>query len=159
LDLTGWGVSSYVISTRRGFNQVVAEYADTHQYIEDIFHLTADLCVREAEVAPEDFSIFFDPATATDEEITRTKEVACYFYNSQIWKRAAKLGEPVSLSGYINVITRVINRFPGELLNDFKRAHCLKYLTIYQDQNHRLFLKQGERMEEAMAPERLTDQG
>ncbi|HEX3048677.1 MAG TPA: NYN domain-containing protein [Bacillota bacterium] len=142
---------SYVISTRNGFNQVVAEYADAHEYIEDIFQISATPCNNGAtEVDPEDLGVSFDPATVTVEEVERAREVAHYLYTSQIWKRANQIDEPVSLSGYISVISRVINRFPADLLNDFKRAHCLKYVAIYQDQNKRLYLRQGERAEEVM---------
>ncbi|MCL6589635.1 MAG: NYN domain-containing protein [Firmicutes bacterium] len=137
---------SYVISTRLGFNQVVAEYADAHEYIEDIFQITAmPLNPGVAEAVPGDLGVSFDPAMATPEEVNRAKEVARYLYSSQIWKRAAQMSEPVSLSGYIQVIARAVNRFPADILNDFKRAHCLKYVTIYQDQSRRLYLRQGER--------------
>jgi uncharacterized LabA/DUF88 family protein len=125
---------SYVFSTKNGFNQIVAEYADTHEYIEDIFHLTAML---EPQTAPEELDIIFDPAEITDIEIEKAKEVARYLYGSQIWTRATQKDELVSLTGYINVITRVINRFPGEILKDFQVAHHLKYITIYRDQNQK----------------------
>lgn len=34
--------TSYVLSTQNGFNKTVAEYADFHEYIEEIFNLTLD---------------------------------------------------------------------------------------------------------------------
>lgn len=141
---------SYVISTRLGFNQVVAEYADTHEYIEDIFQITAAPgTTGVTEIDPLDLGVSFDPDTVTEDEINRAREVACYLYSSRIWKRASQISEPVSLTGYLTVIGRVINRFPADLLNDFKRAHCLKYVTIYQDQS-KLYLRQGERKDEAL---------
>jgi uncharacterized LabA/DUF88 family protein len=144
------GKYSYVISTRQGFNRIVAEYADNHQYIEHIFQITTAPCNGETIIGQEELGISFDPATATAEELGRAKEVARLLYSSQIWRRTAGLKESVSLIGYINVISRVINRFPADLLNDFKRAHCLKYVTIYQDQNHKLYLKQGEKKDEVL---------
>lgn len=136
---------SYVLSTKNGFNQIVAEYADTHDYIEDIFQLTV---ICEAGAATEETGIDFELANITDAQVERAREVARYLYSSQIWRKSSQLGEPVSLTGYINVIARVINRFPGEILNDFKVAHHLKYITIYQDQNRKLFIKEGEKKDE-----------
>lgn len=92
--------------------------------------------------------IDFELVNITDAQVERAREVARLFYSSRIWRKSAQLGEPVSLIGYINVITRVINRFPGEILNDFKVAHHLKYITIYQGQNQKLCIKQGEMKDE-----------
>lgn len=137
--------TSCVISTRNGFNKTVAEYADHHEYLEDIFHLTTRI---PAEPKPVELDVSFDLNVVTTSEINRAREVSGYFYNSQIWKRALKQEEPVSLNGYLNVITRILNRFPAEILNDFKLAHHLKYITIYQDGNQKLCIKEGERKEE-----------
>ena len=77
----------------------------------------------------------------------RAKEVARYFYRSRIRERAAAAGEPVNLKGYLGVVARIVNRTPGEIMDDFKLAHCLKYLTIYQDPKRGLCLKEGESFE------------
>lgn len=139
---------SYVLSTKNGFNQIVAEYADFHEYLEDMFGLTADMIKEEKE--SDEFLLGLEPVKIGEEEIERAKEVSKHFYNSHIWKKSTQHEEPINLKGYINVISRIVNRFPGEILNDFKVAHQLKYVTIYQDQNHRLYLKQGERMEDCL---------
>lgn len=140
---------SYVISTQNGFNQTVAKYADFHEYIEDIFHLdppdpsTLLQDPAEAIIGIEDI----DVKAANPMDIGRAQEVARYFYQSNIWKRASLLGEPVSLKGYLDVISRVIHRFRGDILDDFKLAHCLKYVTIYQDPKRGLCLKQGVKID------------
>ncbi|MCL6592068.1 MAG: NYN domain-containing protein [Firmicutes bacterium] len=139
--------SSYVISTKNGFNQIVVEYADCHQYIEDLFNLPPGL--KTAQPAPE-LDITYDLSSVTEDGLARAREVARYLYASHIWKRAAGQGEPVSLTGYVNVVARIVNRFPGEILNDFKLAHLLKYVTIYPDQNQRLYLKEGEKKDDIM---------
>ncbi|MCL6591589.1 MAG: NYN domain-containing protein [Firmicutes bacterium] len=127
---------SYVFSTRNGFNQVMAEYADFHEYLEDIFHLTGP--------EPQNNPLATD--LTNPEQIERAKEVCRYFYNSHIWRRSLRQNEPVNLHGYIQVISRIINRSAAEILDDFKRAHLLKYVTIYQDPSRRqLFIKQGEK--------------
>jgi uncharacterized LabA/DUF88 family protein len=136
---------SYVISTKNGFNQIVVEYADYHQYIEELFNLSPSLKVVQPTL---ELDITYNLSSVTEDDLERAKEVARYLYTSHIWKRAAGLDEPVSLTGYINVISKIVNRFPGEILNDFKLAHHLKYVTIYPDQNQRLFLKEGEKKDE-----------
>jgi hypothetical protein len=62
-----------------------------------------------------------------------TKEVAHYFYKSHIWERASVSGKLVNLKGYPEVVAKVVNHHPDEILDDFKLAHSLKYVTIYQD--------------------------
>ncbi|HEX3048725.1 MAG TPA: NYN domain-containing protein [Bacillota bacterium] len=138
---------SYVISTKNGFNQIVVEYADYHQYIEEIFNLSPGL--RVVQPTPE-LDITYDLTSVTENDLIRAKEVSRYLYTSHIWKRATQLEEPVSLTGYINVISKIVSRFPGEILNDFKLAHHLKYVIIYPDQNNRLFLKEGEKKDECL---------
>jgi uncharacterized LabA/DUF88 family protein len=137
---------SYVLSTRNGFNQVVAEYADFHEYIEEIFGLLPEMLQHPRK--EDEVKIAIDLANIKEEDIERAKEVSKHFYSSHIWRKSTEQETPINLRGYINVISRVVNRFSVDILNDFKMAHCLKYVTIYQDQDHRLCLKQGERMNE-----------
>jgi uncharacterized LabA/DUF88 family protein len=132
---------SYVLSFRSGFNKTVAEFADNHGYLEDIFHLTP---ITKAEQAPDELRGVFDLGNLKDQEIDRAKEVCRYLYNSNIWRRSAKLNEPINLKRYIEAITKALNRSPGSILNDFKVAHHLRYITIYQDKNLKLCVKQGE---------------
>ncbi|MCL6588432.1 MAG: NYN domain-containing protein [Firmicutes bacterium] len=140
---------SYALSTRNGFNQVVAEYADVHEYIEEIFKLTPEMLQHPKQ--QDEVKIEIDLANIKEEDIERAKEVSKHFYNSHIWRKSTQQDTPINLKGYINVISRVVNRFSGDILNDFKTAHCLKYVTIYQDQDHRLCLKEGERMNECVS--------
>ncbi|MCL6591469.1 MAG: NYN domain-containing protein [Firmicutes bacterium] len=137
------GKASFVLSTRNGFNQVVAGFADWHQYLEDLFGLTGPP-VENLKPVDEAFNLLF-AADITQEMIERAREVSRYFYGSHIWKRSLATGEPVNLLGYIKVISRVLNRFENELLHDFKAAHHLHYVTIYVDKENRLFLREGEK--------------
>lgn len=137
---------SYVISTQNDFNQTMAKYADFHEYIEDIFQLEP----TDSAILQQDATEFMtiddiDIKTVNPVDIDRAQEVARYFYQSNIWKRASFLGEPVSLKGYLDVISKVIHRFRGDILDDFKLAHCLKYVTIYQDPQRGWCLKKGVR--------------
>ncbi|HEX3046985.1 MAG TPA: NYN domain-containing protein [Bacillota bacterium] len=110
---------SYVISTRQGFNQIVAGYADFHEYIEEIFGLTAG--PAEAEV------------TEKNPEIEKAVEVTRLFYesrkwsryNSPKWIRYIQLETPERRAGDINRITAGIKRFFGWLFNDFKVARSV----------------------------------
>jgi uncharacterized LabA/DUF88 family protein len=137
---------SYVYSTHNGFNQIVAKYADFHEYIEAIFQLA----LPEPVALVQDMAGGFgeaDPEAAGTENIQRAREVAHYFYHSHIRARAAILGKPVSLKGYLDVVARVVKRSPESVFNDFKLAHALKYITIYRDPERGLCLKEGEQME------------
>ena len=140
---------SYVISTQNGFNQTVAKYADFHDYIENIFQLEPpDPAMYHQDATEIMIKIDdFDVKALNPVDIGRAQEVARYFYRSNIWKRASVLGEPVSLKGYMDVISKVIHRFRGDILEDFKMAHCLKYVTIYQDPQRGLCLKQGVKID------------
>ncbi|MCL6590407.1 MAG: hypothetical protein K6U80_10680 [Firmicutes bacterium] len=85
----------------------------------------------------------------TEEKINRAKEVSRYFYESNIWKKYQESKEPVNLAGYINVIAKRINRSKGQLYDDFKVAHVLRYITIFSDkENQRLYLREGANKKE-----------
>ncbi len=134
---------SQLITTQNGFNSAAAQYADAHLFLEDLLELTEPA----AKDDPFETLITIDANTVSMLDLGRAREVARYFYKSHIRERAALSGEPVNLKGYLEVVARVVNRHPGEIMNDFKLAHCLKYVTIYQDPERGLCLKEGEKME------------
>jgi uncharacterized LabA/DUF88 family protein len=137
---------SYVYSTQNGFNQIVAKYADFHEYIEAIFQLVLPeppRLIQGLAGGPGDI----DPETVNPENIQQAREVAHYFYHSRIWAKSSILGKPVSLKGYLDVVARVVKRSPENVFNDFKLAHSLKLITIYRDPERGLCLKEGEQME------------
>jgi uncharacterized LabA/DUF88 family protein len=139
---------SYVLSFRNDFNTKVAEFADYRGYLEDIFKLTA---IKQREKDSIDWGFAFSLDNIGEKEISQAKEVSQRLYSSQIWKKASLLKEPINLKGYINVISRTINRRSGEILDDFKLAHHLKFVTIYQDRNNGVCIKQGEKKNEFLA--------
>jgi uncharacterized LabA/DUF88 family protein len=135
---------TYVISTKSGFNPIVVKFADFHEYIEDIFKLPPP---EEAFANQVEFLELtgIDPVTIDPAKIQRAGEVAGYFYKSHIRVQAVLLGKPVNLKGYLAVITRILQRSPSDILDDFKLAHYLKYITIYKDPDRGLCLKEGPR--------------
>ena len=139
---------SYLITNQTGpaanMNPTAGRYADYHEYLEDIFQLTP-------AAAPEDpleTLIAIDADTVSLLSVRRAMEVSRYFYKSHILKRANALGKPVNLKGYLGVVARTVNRHPDEILADFRLAHCLQYVTIYQDPERGLCLREGEKMGE-----------
>jgi hypothetical protein len=54
---------------------------------------------------------------------------------------------------YNLIQAKALERVTSDILNDFKLAHCLGYITIYTGENQRLFSKEGEKKEECMAQE------
>lgn len=82
---------SYVYSTQNGFNQIVAKYADFHEYLEDLFNLAPP----GPEAEPRDKTgvlTDIDLETVSPESIRQAHEVVDYFY---LWKT----GEFKRLSG------------------------------------------------------------
>jgi hypothetical protein len=140
---------SYVFSTRNGFNQIVAKYGDFHEYIEDVFGLAP---ADQATVTPDEAGpwIGTDPAAASPEKIQRAREVCRFFYMSRIWAASSLLGKPVTLKGYADVVARVVNRSPEDVLADFQLAHRLKYIAIYRNPERGLCLKAGEQIGRVM---------
>ncbi|MCL6592182.1 MAG: NYN domain-containing protein [Firmicutes bacterium] len=138
---------SIVLSTKNGFNRIVAEYADFHVFIEDVFGFTGS---PMEDIKPvNDFTEFLLEDEITEEMVERAKEVSKYFYNSHIWKKYQQTKEPIALAGYVNVIEKVLNRLKRQLYDDFKAAHCLGYVTIYTDaEKQRLYIREGEKKDE-----------
>ncbi len=143
---------AYLISTKNGFNPTVIKYADYHEYLEDIFKLQPpDNSVANRSVVNYEFDnrdelleeIGIDPANVGLTKLQRAEEVAGYFYKSHIRAQASLLGKPVNLKGYLDVVAKVVKRSPAEILDDFKLAHCLKYITIYKDPDRGLCVKEG----------------
>lgn len=135
---------SYVITTKNGFDRIVAEYADFHEYIEDIFGLTEDMVIENSTDKLLDYH--FD--TLTHEQIERAKEVSRFFYHSKIWEHYITDGVKVSLSGYAPMLTTVTSRLKEEIIDDFKVAHYLKYVTLYEDEQKGICIKEGENRSE-----------
>jgi hypothetical protein len=140
---------SSVLSTRHGFNPIVAGYADFHEYLEDIFSLSDPVPI---EPIPVETAPVFDPENLTPADVERAREAARRFYTSHIWRRAVQTNEAINLSGYIQALAKAINLFPQDLLNDFKLAHCLKFVTICEGPDQRLLLKEGPKKAEFIKP-------
>jgi hypothetical protein len=96
-------------------------------------------------------TISIDQLTANPEKIEQAREVASHFYNSNIWKKTFLTGELVCLKGYIDALIWAVKRSSNDILDDFKLAHALKYVTLYLDQNKGLCIKAGERFEDIKA--------
>jgi uncharacterized LabA/DUF88 family protein len=158
------GKLSYLLSTKNSFNRIVAEYADLSESIEDIFHLAP---VEQKPLAldpvldpafltttgcldPANSALTYEDAAHTSAAVERAKEVARMFYTSQIWRRAVQLNEPVNLSGYTQAITKAVRGYSGDILDSFKLAHALQFITIYHGPNQKLFIKEGAKKEECI---------
>jgi uncharacterized LabA/DUF88 family protein len=139
---------SYLISIQSGPGAgailPASQYADFHESLEEIFHLTPATTLED----PLEALIAIDADTVSLLSIRRAMEVSRYFYKSHILKRASLLGKPVNLRGYLEVVARIANRHPDEIMNDFRLAHCLRYVTIYPDPERGLCLGEGEKMGE-----------
>jgi uncharacterized LabA/DUF88 family protein len=139
---------AFTISTKNGFNSIVTKYTDYHEYIEDIFNISpkSELAAESPAclIAPNEI----DSATVTEEDIERAKEVSKLLYESIVWKKNEPLNETVSLKGYVNILAKTIIRTQAQIFDDFKLAHSLQYVCIYNDPKKGLCLKEGSKRHE-----------
>jgi hypothetical protein len=122
------GKFTVLISTRQGFNSVVAAHADYHEYIEDIFHLE----LPEEEAEPE-----------YESDIVKAREVSWFFYCSNVWRNHMLTGQPITLKGYAMIIARKLNRTPSQIIKDFEVADLIGYVKLYEDPQKGPCLEKG----------------
>jgi uncharacterized LabA/DUF88 family protein len=139
---------TYVISTKIGFNEIVIQYADYHDYIEELFGLNPKILTEEFETK---LNQNLDSTAITETDIGNAKEVSILFYNSNVWKNYESRHNPVNLNGYVQIAAKTINRMPDQITDDFKLAHHLKYITLFQDSQKGLCIKKGEKRNEVIA--------
>lgn len=138
---------AYMISTKWGFNPAVSYYPDQHEYIEDIFHLEPGTPTGETTEELE----LFGQDLLNHSAIEKAQEVSKLFYHSNVWKVYNKVGDPITLKGYIHIVSKKVGREDDQILNDFKLAHRFKYVTIYRDENKGLCLTKGDNYQEVIA--------
>lgn len=138
---------TYVLSTKIGFNQIVAKYADLHEYIEDIFELNSIIPKPAVEYLDKS-ELHFDLQHLRPENIDKAKEVSLLFYNSKVWRKSQESLEPVSLTGYVSIIAKTIPRMTQEIIEDFKLAHYLEFISLYKDAKKGLCIREGTKQNE-----------
>lgn len=129
--------STFLISTRLGFNRIVAEYADHHEYLEDIFDLVPEMLTA-------------NEALDYQSSIENAREVAIWLFKSNIWKECEKSGAPVTLKGYVIVISKAVNRYPSQIVVDFRLASELGYVEIVNDFKKGDCLKRGKNYQKVL---------
>lgn len=128
---------AYVLSTKNGFNPVVSRYADYHEYLEDLFNLSP---VPRLEPEPK-----MPPGESGELDQEKARQVTLLLFRSNIWRNFEEKGIPVSLKGYVNIVSKKIARENAEIIKDFELAHRLGYVTIYENAEKGLCLKRGEK--------------
>lgn len=137
---------TYVLSTKYGFNPIVSRYADYHEYIEDIFNLTPEMLNEEKQ----DIDFLIEQDHLNNYDIENAKEISKLLYNSNVWKAYEKEGSPITLKGYMNIVSKKIRRNSTQVIKYFELAHHFKYITIYKDQNKGLCLRKGDNYAEVL---------
>jgi hypothetical protein len=122
-----------LISTRLGFNTVMAEYANHHEYLEDIFNLSLPWDNEEREYISD---------------AARAREASRLLFRSKVWQNYEKTGHPVTLKGYVIIIAQVVKRTPSQIIEDFKLADFLKYVKLYEDPRRGLCFNKGDKYAE-----------
>lgn len=140
--------TTYTISTKVGFNDMVNVFSDYHQYLED-------LLLIEPEVVINDVGIPIN--RITEEMRNKAKEVCQMLYNSNYWKKFIDEGEPVSLRGYSTVINKNIwkKETVSRIERYFHAAHTLEFVQLYKE-GDKLFFKEGSKMTEVVKRDEET---
>ena len=60
--------------------------------------------------------------------------------------KASILSKPVTLKGYLNVVTKAVNRPPDKIMRDFRLAHRLELIAIYHEPERGLCIREGAKM-------------
>ncbi len=134
---------SYLISPQTGPATISHQYADIHQYLEDLLQLPPPNPSTHRQDALETL-LAVDTDTISQLDLRRATEAARYFHRSHIHHRAASTGNPVPLQSYLTIAAQATARHPSEVLSTLRLAHHLKYLTIYEDPQWGLCIKEGE---------------
>ncbi len=133
---------AFTISTKNGFNIIVTKYTDYHEYIEDIFNLNQQNELPGESPADPD-NIKKETDISSEENIERAREVSKLLYESIVWKKNEQFGEAISLKGYVNILAKTIIRTQAQIFDDFKLAHSLQFICIYNDPQKGLCIKEG----------------
>lgn len=131
---------TYLLSTRYGFNNLVTFYADSHAYLEDIFNLTPDMLQNEKET----LEFFVIGNEFKDSDIEKARKVSELLYSSNIWQTCEKEGNPLTLKGYVSIVSHKLGEDISRIELYFKLAHTMKYITMYKDKNKGLCIKKGD---------------
>ena len=138
---------TYVLSTKYGFNPIVSSFSDYHEYIEDIFNLTSEMLVVEEE---QDVDLLITLDNHDNYDIENAKEVSKLLYNSNVWKTYETEGNPITLKGYMSIVSKKIRRNSTQVIKYFELAHQYKYITIYKDRDKGLCLRKGDNFAEVL---------
>lgn len=130
---------SYVVSTKIGFNKIVATYADFHEYIENIFdeyiHVDNNIIVENGEESLED-------------DLNDIIKVCDFFYKSDLYKNKVP---QIKYNSFSSSVSKALSIKTAQVKQLFKKAHELKYISIYQGDRNILCLGDGERKDEIIA--------
>jgi uncharacterized LabA/DUF88 family protein len=117
--------TTVVLTTKNGFNGNSKNYADLHEFIEDIFNLTPQSTLTSGEIEEtENYPSY--------KALDRAEELARLFLASNILKRSETDGRPITLKGYADTVACVVQRDTTQIIKDFQLASELGLVEIYQ---------------------------
>jgi uncharacterized LabA/DUF88 family protein len=129
---------SHVISTRNGFNGSAICYADSHEYIEDIFNLKKSVAPANEEFHEPDILITDDPSHM---DLERCEQIISLLFASIIWQKHETEGLPVTLKGFSEAVSRRVQRDPQQIIKELHLAHMLSLVEIYPHPDKGLCLR------------------
>ncbi len=133
---------AYMLSTRNGFNEIVKNYLDYHEYIEVLF----DFDKLGYSLGKEhQIRIGIDIDDIKPDEKPIVENVCKLFYSSYFWTNYNKKGDLVGLDGYIKSLLKDISmkgKNPSDLNRYFHIAHSLEYVTLFQ-KNNMIYIREG----------------
>jgi|BioPla2DNA2_1021312.scaffolds.fasta_scaffold16573_2 uncharacterized LabA/DUF88 family protein len=143
---------TFVISTKNGFNEVVKNFTNHHEYIEDIFEFKKSGIEISKVEKTEDMKIGVQEGfEITDELKEKANDVCSLLLGSIYWKKyKAEGGDKVGLNGYASVIKNNVwkHETKENIIKYFHIAHSLEYITICKDKDGLLFFEEGNKTNE-----------
>jgi uncharacterized LabA/DUF88 family protein len=158
---------TYIISTKNGFNEVVATYADQNEYIENLFKINSELkgtsvdssdpssainandineknIIEKSDEPNEDNNI---TNPITDEDQKQIEKICKFFYSSKLLKikNESDNNMDISLFGYSKQIAKPTSLIIDEIIRLFKLADAIGYVRLYTDKDGNTCIDKGEK--------------
>ena len=131
---------SYVISTKIGFNNIVATYADAHEYIENIFD-------EYIHIESNNESIEYDEESLKD-DLSNIIRICDFFYKSDLYKNNV---DQIRYNSFSANVSKALGIKTAEVKHLLKEADKLKYISLYEGDRKILCLRDGEKKNEIIA--------
>jgi uncharacterized protein (TIGR00288 family) len=113
---------TFLITTKAGFEKNMINFADNHDYLEDIIDLDIDYLNIDVKFTEEDI---------TEKDMENSKQVLILLITSKIWERHMRHGSPINFEEYKKHIVAASKFSEKEVDRLFEIAHLLGWIKLY----------------------------